>query len=197
MEAQVGINTTSPDASSLLEVRSTSKGVLIPRMTQTQMNAISNPADGLLVYNTTASALYFYNGTHWMSREDRVSAMVDDGVALQIDNLRVMMSTTTTARSIMLATASGTINISGTSQNRFYNTTPAAGGSAGFYSGWVRQTDAIGTGFVHFQSGAHFGLHGGVQIIQLMDETNNHAYEIEMIVGASWKKNMFNIRRVY
>ena len=62
-----GIGTTSPNASSLLEIRSTTKGMLIPRMTVTQRNAISSPATGLLIYQTNANAsgFYYYNGTTW------------------------------------------------------------------------------------------------------------------------------------
>jgi len=45
-----GIGTTSPEASSLLEVKSTRKGVLIPRMSKTQRGAITSPAKGLLIY---------------------------------------------------------------------------------------------------------------------------------------------------
>jgi trimeric autotransporter adhesin len=62
--AQVGIGTTAPDASSLLDVTSTSKGLLIPRMTLAQRNAISNPATGLVVFQTdNTPGLYFNSGT--------------------------------------------------------------------------------------------------------------------------------------
>lgn len=62
LNAQVGINTDSstPDASAILDVKSTDKGMLIPRMTQTQIEAISNPANGLQVFNTTDGKLYIY-----------------------------------------------------------------------------------------------------------------------------------------
>src|SRR5215471_3721032 len=61
-----GIGTTSPNPSSLLEVVSTSKGVLIPRMTLTQRNAIASPATGLLIYQTTNTpGFYYYSGTAW------------------------------------------------------------------------------------------------------------------------------------
>lgn len=58
--AQVGIGTTTPDASSLLELSSTSKGLLTPRMTTDQRNAIVSPADGLVVYDTTLKLIYYY-----------------------------------------------------------------------------------------------------------------------------------------
>lgn len=52
-------------ASSLLDVASTTKGFLEPRMTQAQRDAISSPATGLQVYNTDTNKLNFYNGTSW------------------------------------------------------------------------------------------------------------------------------------
>jgi hypothetical protein len=62
----VGIGTTLPNASSLLEVKSTLKGVLIPRMTRTQRNTIKSPATGLLIYQTdNTPGFYFYSGTAW------------------------------------------------------------------------------------------------------------------------------------
>ena len=61
----VGIGTTSPNASSILEVFSVTKGVLLPRMTTTQVNAIASPINGLTVYNTTLNTLCFYNGSSW------------------------------------------------------------------------------------------------------------------------------------
>ena len=64
--AQVGINTNTPDASSALEIESTTGGILIPRMTETQRDAIVSPASGLMIYQTDEiSGFYFYNGTAW------------------------------------------------------------------------------------------------------------------------------------
>ena len=65
---QVGINTngTAPDGSAMLDVKSTDKGILIPRMTASQRTGISSAAIGLLVYQTDAPAgFYYYNGTAW------------------------------------------------------------------------------------------------------------------------------------
>ena len=58
--AQVGIGTTTPDASSSLEVQSTERGVLIPRMDETQRDAIASPAVGLMIYNTEKQCLQMY-----------------------------------------------------------------------------------------------------------------------------------------
>jgi uncharacterized protein (TIGR02145 family) len=60
----VGIGTTAPNSSAALEVNSPSKGFLVPRMTSTQRNAIVNPSEGLIIFNTTTGCPnYYYNGT--------------------------------------------------------------------------------------------------------------------------------------
>src|SRR5579883_1535355 len=61
----VSIGTATANSSALLHLESTTKGLLIPRMSNTQMQAISSPATGDLVYNTTYSNFYYYNGTFW------------------------------------------------------------------------------------------------------------------------------------
>jgi len=53
----VGIGTTNPNSSALLDITSTTKGLLMPRMTTAQRNAIVSPAEGLLIYNTTTEEL--------------------------------------------------------------------------------------------------------------------------------------------
>ena len=63
--AQVGIGTQTPDNSAILELFSTEKGLLIPRMNSTQRLAIVNPANGLLVYDENLSKIYFFDGTGW------------------------------------------------------------------------------------------------------------------------------------
>ena len=65
---EVGIGTTTPAASALLDLTSTAKGMLIPRMTTTQKTAIATPSTGLLVFQTDAPAgFYYYNGTGWLN----------------------------------------------------------------------------------------------------------------------------------
>jgi len=61
----VGINTTTPNPSAVLDVVSTTKGLLPPRMTNDEMKAIVNPAEGLTAYNTTLKCLVTYiNGSY-------------------------------------------------------------------------------------------------------------------------------------
>ena len=64
--AQVGIGTTNPNTSAALDITSTTKGLLIPRMTETQRDAISSPATGLMIYQTDGTVgFYYYNGSSW------------------------------------------------------------------------------------------------------------------------------------
>ncbi|MBF9140237.1 tail fiber domain-containing protein [Hymenobacter properus] len=63
----VGIGTSAPDASAALEISSTSKGLLPPRLSLSQRDAIASPAIGLTIYNTTTGKLNTWNGTSWDS----------------------------------------------------------------------------------------------------------------------------------
>ena len=67
--AQVAINgdASQPDGSAMLDIKSTAKGLLIPRMTTVQRSAIGSPADGLMVYDTDTKGLWVYqSGIGWM-----------------------------------------------------------------------------------------------------------------------------------
>lgn len=73
--SQVGIGTTSPDASSVLHVESSGtdkKGILLPRINTTERDAITSPAEGLLIYNTDTFSFEYYSQGNWvkMGTED-------------------------------------------------------------------------------------------------------------------------------
>ena len=64
--SQVGIGTTTPNASSALDITSTNAGILVPRMTEAQRTVISSPATGLLVYQTNnTTGFWFFDGSGW------------------------------------------------------------------------------------------------------------------------------------
>jgi len=74
MNAQnVGINTDTPDASALLELNSTTQGFLPPRLSTVERDAITSPAEGLIIYNSTEQCINYYNGTIWLSLCGNVS----------------------------------------------------------------------------------------------------------------------------
>lgn len=97
--AQVAINMddSNPDASAMLDVSSTDKGVLIPRMTSMQRTNINNPATGLLVFDNETKSFWFYNGVAWKDLSSTSDADADptneielpiggnDGQVLQTD----------------------------------------------------------------------------------------------------------------
>jgi len=77
--AQVGIGTSNPHVSAALEIQSTSKGFLFPRMTEVARDAISNIATGLTIYCTDCGTsgegvLQVYNASNWEDLNDFVSA---------------------------------------------------------------------------------------------------------------------------
>jgi|GEM_PF-4468184 len=65
IQGRVGVGTSNPDNSSVLEINSDSKGVLFPRLTSAQRTAIANAVAGLLVYDTDISAFYYFDGSIW------------------------------------------------------------------------------------------------------------------------------------
>ena len=81
-----GIGTTTPTVSALLEMVSTSKGLLIPRMTFTQRNAIVSPAAGLMIYQTNSTpGFYYYSGAAW-------TAISTKGANTTLSNLKAPTS---------------------------------------------------------------------------------------------------------
>lgn len=110
----IGIGTSSPNASSIMDVSSTTKGVLIPRGSPANYSAISSPATGLLFYNNINSKLLHYNGSGWVPFLDSLTTGfiknqtgVQSSANFNIDGAGVA-GTTLTAPSLIANTASGT-----------------------------------------------------------------------------------------
>ncbi len=81
IQQSVSVNSTgtAPDASAQLDVSSTDKGMLVPRMTTAQRTAIASPATGLLVFDTNTGGFWFYNGTVWTSlSSDGTLSLISD-----------------------------------------------------------------------------------------------------------------------
>jgi hypothetical protein len=62
----VGIGTTTPNTNAALEISSSTKGLLIPRTSTASRNGIAAPPKGLMVYDTSFSAFYYYDGGRWL-----------------------------------------------------------------------------------------------------------------------------------
>ncbi len=70
--AQVGINSdnSAPDVSAMLDIKSISSGLLIPRMTAADRDNIASPATGLTVYVTDDNSFYYFDGTNWIRLQE-------------------------------------------------------------------------------------------------------------------------------
>lgn len=90
--AQIGINNENPDASAALDITSTTGGLLVPRMTETQRDAISPAATGLMIYQTDGTVgFYYYNGSSWAevaatSATYSIGDVVNGGVVFWLDS---------------------------------------------------------------------------------------------------------------
>jgi hypothetical protein len=110
--AQVGIGTTTPAVTSALDITSTTKGLLIPRMTTTQRTAITAPATGLQVYDTTTNGLWYFNGTIWVTFSDtNTNIYTDNGTIPAATNRQVTLGDRITTK-MTIAPAGEQANIS-------------------------------------------------------------------------------------
>lgn len=95
--AQVGIGTTNPAPGSALQIDSTTGALVPPRMTNAQMNAIPNPLEGSIVYNSDFSALFLYSSGTWnnITRPDLPSIVLSKDWGENDDNNLVQTHTNT------------------------------------------------------------------------------------------------------
>ncbi len=145
--SQVAINTdgSNPNSSAMLDVKSTDKGFLPPRMTTSERNAINSPAEGLIIYNTTTKCMDFYLGGMWKEfcagtgapvadytigsggscANTTVNGTYPEGVALDASNTVTLDATVNTTGTWSIATntvngysfsGSGTFTTTGTVQ---------------------------------------------------------------------------------
>ena len=117
-QSGVGVGTTTPDASSALDVTSTTKGFLMPRMTTAQRTAIATPATGLQVYDTTTNSQWFYNGTVWVQGASKAdgSKFTNDAANTRVALTNLSDGTTVrTAGTEFVVTDAGKVGIGTTS----------------------------------------------------------------------------------
>lgn len=96
---QVGIGTTTPDPSSILHLNSTTSGLLVPRLTSVQKNAVASPATGLLIYQIDGAAgFWYFNGSVWVPFGGGATYTFDNGLTLTGSNAQLggkLIKTTT------------------------------------------------------------------------------------------------------
>lgn len=118
---QLSIGQIAPNATAKMQIDSTTQGVLLPRMTSAQRTAITTPAVGLLVYDTTTTQLYQYNGSAWVvntpqTRTITAGTGLSGGGDLTADRTLNIANTTVTAGSYGSATAVPTYTVNAQGQ---------------------------------------------------------------------------------
>lgn len=113
MRAQIGIGTNEPDNSALLDLTSVSKGLLPPRMTQIQRDAIQLPANGLIIYNTTTKVLNINNGTPLIKAWEGIAVPSSGSsttyfMANASDDIRTIQTTDITVPAMSITPGAGT-----------------------------------------------------------------------------------------
>lgn len=109
-QVKIGNNPSTIDASALLEMESTDQGMLTPRLTAAQRDAISSPATGLIIYNTTTDFFNYYDGTVWQV----IDARQRDNYVLvkSVNDLPAAVGGVITLQSDYLYEINGTITLS-------------------------------------------------------------------------------------
>ena len=125
LNAQVAISnsSSSPDPSAQLDVSSSEKGILIPRMTGEERNGIISPATGLMIFQTDQiEGFYYFDGTDWIPVGKELIAIDDllDGIG--------------TPSSIYLGDGSGILNVGVSNQNVALGVASMANNSTGFFN---------------------------------------------------------------
>ncbi len=146
----LGLGTTAPAASSLFDVTSTTKGILIPRQTTTQVNAISSPAKGLLVFDTTLGVPKWSlgTGTGNFNRSVITNDATPSNGQIPIGNgTNYTVATPTGTQGVSVTTGSGTlaIGLGAISPVNYYSTSATPAIVAGAGAGTSPTVSIVGT----------------------------------------------------
>lgn len=142
----LGIGTAAPSSTAILDLTSTTKGLLPPRMTTAQRDAIASPATGLTIYNTTTSRLEVRNSTAWSAYVSQDDKAIGSSVALGTSATTIVASVDTKGIYIVGSTVScSTGSGSGSSQMNVNGTWVTV---AGCYGGSSENTSSPATKMV-------------------------------------------------
>lgn len=161
---RVGFTEGTPDASSSIQLDDTTVGFLPNRLTTTQRNAITSPATGLLIYNTTANDLEVYNGSSWIAPAGGLATVSGDTTPALGGNLTV-------AGFSIVSTSNGNIGIApnGTGTVVVGGTTPTVTSASTLKLATAAGSDLTlspgTTGLVKFGNAASAAANGSVATV--------------------------------
>lgn len=126
----VGVGTNTPDGSAALDVSSTTKGMLIPRMTSGQRTGIATPATGLLVFDATTESFWFKSATNWIELVDTSNNLLKkNGTNIYTTgNTQLGIGTSTPAYDIHIRQPNANIGLTDATTNKVSGTFTAADG---------------------------------------------------------------------
>ncbi|MCO5251236.1 MAG: hypothetical protein M9949_07420 [Candidatus Kapabacteria bacterium] len=104
-QENVGIGTTTPEVTALLDLVSTDKGLLVPRLTTANRDAIATPATGLMIYNTTNNRFEYYTGATWVP-------ILTNGI-ISLDNSRIFVGNASNIATGVVLSGDATITNAG------------------------------------------------------------------------------------
>lgn len=156
VSAQVGINTTTPNASSMLDITATDKGLLIPRISIPNLNAaapVTAPATSLLVYNTNATTgigFYYWDGLKWTPFSGGISHWTKVGNDIYNNNTaNVGVGTSTPTNKLHIEN----IGAPGSLLNQNFETNAVAPLTTGGSANWGTQSTVKNAGTYAAKSG--------------------------------------------
>ncbi len=191
---QVAINTdgTIADVSSMLDINSTTKGILIPRLTLTQRNTISSPATGLMVYQSdNTPGFYYYNGSSWAV------------VGTEAVDINSLADGKTDGNSVFLGTGAGANNNGTDNKNvsvgynaLFSNTNGVNNTANGFYALYSNTTGGYNTAngsqaLFYNTTGGYNTANGNFALFNNASGNNNTAFGYNTLYSNS--AGTFNI----
>ncbi|MCF8344813.1 MAG: hypothetical protein K9H13_09280 [Bacteroidales bacterium] len=117
--SQVAVNNNGndPHASAMLDVQSTEKGMLVPRMSSSERTLIANPATGLLVFDTGTGSFWFYDGSSWQEIRQGASLWSRSGTNTLLENSGDNLGLGTSTPEEKLHVSYGNIKITGDDEN--------------------------------------------------------------------------------
>ena len=156
---------TAADISAALDIKSTDKGMLVPRMTSAQRTIIASPATGLLVFDTTTGSFWFYNGSTWSELTGGDSKWVSVGNNIQNNNSgSVGIGAANSSYDLMISRPSPSIGLYDSSKTHFSGI--LFGDSTNIYMNAFRRSILPGSqaGNIIMQSNSQLALAGNVGI---------------------------------